>query len=160
MPSCFFFPHLQQGFSFSFFFPWPVVKHLPRHDVWPSLSREAKGFIGRVKTKPLICLGLSKVEARPVSPDSRTDYVNAYVCACMWMCMCRVRDVSGGCSLLNISFGKWFQTCGAAWVRLAGRLFQTELINTHVKPFTKKKTLKVITTLMCSCWGKGQTLYS
>lgn len=63
-------PRLQQGFSFSFFIPGPVVKRLPRHDVWLSSSREVRGVIGRVKTKPLICLGLSKAEARPVSPDS------------------------------------------------------------------------------------------
>lgn len=120
----FLFSHLQQGFSFSFFIPGPVVKRRPTHDVWLSSSGEVKGFIGRVKIKPLICLGLSKVEARPLSSVSV-----GWLRQCTCVCMCTIREVSGSCSFMNISFGEWFQTCGAAWVRLASRLFPADLIN-------------------------------
>lgn len=129
-----------------------MVKRLPRHDVWLSLSGEVRGFIRRVKTKPLICLGLSEGWGKTCLP-----WLNGLITS-VHMCVYRVRDVSGGCFLVRISFGERFQTCGAAWVRLAGRLFPSDLINTYFTPFTHKKHT-VITVLMCSHWGKGQTLY-
>lgn len=98
-------PPLQQGFSFSFFIPGPVVKRLPRHDVWLSSSREVRGFIGRVKTKPLICIGISKAEEKPVSPDSMGR---------LRQCVCRVRVVSDSCSLVRIS-NMWCCMSKTSW---------------------------------------------
>lgn len=63
----------------------------------PSYSKEVRGFYWEGQTKPLICIGISEADAKPVSPfvTQWADYV---------MCMCRVWALSGSCSLVRISF--------------------------------------------------------
>lgn len=134
-------PPLQQGFSFSFFIPGPVVKRLPRHDVWLSSSREVRGFIGRVKTKPLICIGISKAEEKPVSPDSMGR---------LRQCVCRVRVVSDSCSLVRIS-NMWCCMSKTSWPTAPNWSNKYSFYT-----FSQKKHT-VITVLMCCHWGKSQT---
>lgn len=102
-------------------------------------------LIGRVKTKPLICVGISKAKEKSVSPDSM-----GWLC----QCMCRVRVVSDSCSLVRIS-NLWCCMSKTSWPTVPDWSNKYSFYNCHTIKHTAATT-----TLMCCHWGKGQTLQS
>lgn len=82
--------------------------NIQRHDIWLSSSTEVGGLIGRVTTKPLICLNLSKVETGIFSLVSMGLHQRLQLCVWfkMWATAAPIRALSLENALKHIVLNK------------------------------------------------------